>query len=1098
MFPSFVPPGEPRSFARVALIACVTWCASFAAKDRVEAREGEALRTIKPLVSKFCVDCHGADHPEAGLDLEELSTSPDVAAQFRHWRKVAEKLAAGKMPPADSPQPSRTERTRLVSLVRGALDDAAERHALDPGEVTIRRLTSAEYAYTIRDLTGLVLDLEHDFLSDAVGGEGFTNVGGVQFMQDSTLERYLAAARRVADHAVIGSGPLTFYRDPGETGWELSAVDRIGRIYRQHGFRTAAGEGGEAFGLDRYARAFFVAWRFRHRRELGDVEVTLAALAQREKVDARFAEYIHALCTGPSHSSPTSEVVAAWKNLPVPRAAEGAQRRQVEREVRKQCVQIQELLFDWQSRLGQNPDAKEEPRVLSADEFRVARSQTLEMNINWPPGTATAHLTFSILPVDGRKDRRITVIWRNADIYFRDPNEVEPPPGPFRGVLAAGEVKRLAFGTHPRGGRVAATDFVTTEATDPTVAIAIPAGARSARLTVEAHLDVATGDDCVVRCLIRQREETDQGKSVSVLLANPDNVQFKTWKSGVLEFSRRLPQVSHREPAPSDRDPIPPPFDSSYNNPERNLFHARIKYHRDDAFLVENILDDATRRRLDRAWMDLLGSCDYHDASLRFVSAKYRLGWSDRSIAELDDATIDRLPAEPRRYVRRLFDEYRAIQAAFAAAEPRHLSDVLRFAQRAWRRPLDEAEAQRLRAFYKQLRSEQKLDHRRAIRATLTRVLMAPAFLYRAEASPAASDGDRSPSEQVRAVLLSSNEVASRLSYFLWSSLPDEELRRAAAANALTTADQVAGQARRMLADAKSQRLSAEFFGQWLGFYRFDRFRGVDPQRFPEFTEEVRVAMHEEAVSFFTHVIRRDRPVGEILFADYGFLNRTLAAHYGIDGVDGPALERVDRLDRHHRGGLFGLGAVLTATSAPRRTSPVKRGDWILRRVLGTPVPPPPADAGSLPPDEKFDSRLTMKQRLAAHQKLASCRHCHARIDPLGFTLERFDAVGRWRETYRDGKAIDPGGKLHDGTEISGMAGLRGYLAQHESQFHRNLCTKLAGYALGRSESIADAKLIDGMTAALADDPRFSTLVDRIVRSRQFRYRRADAEPGED
>jgi hypothetical protein len=304
----------------------------------------------------------------------------------------------------------------------------------------------------------------------------------------------------------------------------------------------------------------------------------------------------------------------------------------------------------------------------------------------------------------------------------------------------------------------------------------------------------------------------------------------------------------------------------------------------------------------------------------------------------------------------------------------------------------------------------------------------------------------------------------------------------------LTKTAQIEAQVKRMLADPKARRLSTEFFGQWLGFYRFDQFRGVDTSRFPEFTPEVKSAMYDEAVSFFEHIVRKDRPVREILFADYTFLNQSLAKHYGIgkEIASTGAVEMVDGANTFQRGGLMRLGAVLTATSAPLRTSPVKRGDWLLRRIIGTPVPPPPADAGSIPADDKLFGGMTVRQRLDAHRRNPSCAGCHTRIDPLGFSLEHYDAVGRWRDRYADGQAIEDSGTLADKTEISGVDGLLRYLRTQEEQVVRTLCHKLIGYALGRTIRLSDQPLIDRM-AASGSRARFSELVTAIAASPQFR-----------
>lgn len=1054
--------------------------------EQLTAAEEDFRHEAAPLLREFCIDCHGNDQAEAKVNLDLLASAPAVAANFTMWRKVAEMLEQGKMPPEDAPQPTDRQRQQLSSNIRRQLRRTAERHADDPGPVTLRRLTSGEYAYSIRDLIGLDLNLERDFVSDAVGGEGFTNVGAVQFMQDSTLERYLGAAKLAAAHAVLGAGPLDFYEDPGQTGFELSAITQIQSIYRDHGFRTAAGEGGEAFGLDRYPRAFYTAWRFRHRDALGFRHQKIADLAVEEGIDAGFAQYIWTVLNRRSLSFPTSDIAARWDELPAPAATTPAQ--ELAKSVRLQCDQIFQVMYDWQIRFGQNADAKEEAPVLAVDSFNVERSKLFEMNINWPPGTKAAHLQLKVESSNRDGRPKAVVIWRAPAIQFRDPDRRLQDPQPLSALVAATDASRLGFGQHPVDGTIEAHDFVTIGTQPPTFELPIPDGATSARLIVTAELDVQHGDDCIVRCTIAQEEETDQGKQVSALLANPESETFNQWKAGVLEFARLLPQVSHREPAPSDRDPIPAPFDNSYNNPERNDFHYKIKYHRDDKFLVDNILDDATRQQLDQSWMDLLGSFEYHDAYLRFVARKYAIDLGGRGIADLDVDWVDTMAAGPRAYVEELHRNYREIQDAFKANESRHLEDAVRLASRAWRRPLLDDEQQRLRVYYEQLRGHEQLDHRQAMRALLTRILMAPEFLYRAERPQLTASSGSAPG---KAVALTDWELASRLSYFLWSSLPDEELRRVAAAGELSEPEQLSAQVRRMLRDAKAKRLATEFFGQWFGFYQFDRYRGIDPKRFPEFTESLKGAMHIEAVSFFEHIIRNDCPTGEILFADFAFLNDELAAHYGIESAAASTDHVLVANVGHHRGGLLGLGAVLTVTSAPQRTSAVKRGDWVLRRVLGTPVPPPPADAGSIAADDVLADGLSVRARLEAHRSDASCQNCHSRIDPLGFALENYDVLGRWREAYRDGQAIEVTGQLSDGSVITGTDGLRDYLRKHEQLFQRTLCTKLVGYAFGRRESISDVQLIEQMIADIEESDRFSALVERVVLSRQFRYRRS-------
>jgi hypothetical protein len=1075
----------------------------------MSAAERDFVRAAEPLFKQFCFDCHGERKTKAGVNLQRLSVDPDFADLFKTWEKVIVKLEQKEMPPEEKPQPTDAQRKRLVASVRGGLDRFIRETAGDPGRVVLRKLTSAEYAYSIQDLTGLDLELEKHFDLDPAGGEGFSNIGDVQFIQDSTLERYLEAAKTVAAHAVIGAGPLQFYRDPGKTGQELSAINRIKEIYQQHGFRTASGEGGLAFGLDHYTKAFYATWRYRYRRELGLGNVTVAKLAQDERIDARFVAHVWAVLNDPSLSFPSSEIAAAWRRLPAPRRRDG----QSAASARAACENLYKLLNGWQVGLAENTGDAEVAVVLTENSFHPSPTNSFRVRLAWPAGTTNAAFEISVVPI-GRDGAKPAVLWRQPSLRFRRAGADAGVRGrlggtPLRKVVSESSAQRLQFGRGSSGGAIDANDFMTSGSVTLPVEFNVPVGMTQAELVMDVRLDLARGDDdCVARCAISH--QLNEGAtaaasgSFSALLANPNGAQIQTLRSGVAEFARMFPQISHREAAPADRDPIPPPFDSSYNNAERNEFHYVIKYHRDDGFLTEHILDDATRARLDQAWTDLLTAFEYHDAFFRFVLKKFKLELDEsRSIGNLRREWIDQVPDEPRRFVTSLSEQYASAQRELRAAEPEHIEDALRFAELAWRRPLSDGEKNRLRSFYASMRDEAKLDHPEAIRTLLARILMAPAFLYRVE-GPHRADAGAGVSVAVasperRVVPLTDWELAGRLSYFLWSSIPDAELSRAAAAGELHKPERLTRQAQRMLCDSKARRFATEFFGQWFGFYRFTEHRGVDTSRFSEFTDALKSSMYDEAVSFFEHIVREDRSVQDILFADYSFLNRDLAKHYGIDLplVPTNGLARIDGVDPFHRGGLLRLGAVLTGTSAPLRTSAVKRGDWVLRRVLGTPVPPPPGDAGSIPPDDVLADGKTVRQRLEAHRRDASCVNCHARIDPLGFALEHFDSIGRWRETYRDGQVIDATGTLNDGTVISELEGLMEYLRKHRSLFDRNLSAKLLGYALGRSEMVSDRPLLDQMVAGLKKDSRFSTLVTQIVSSPQFRFQRRQDLEGE-
>lgn len=1045
-----------------------------------------------PLLKERCIACHGDKSPAAGVSLSKLSADPtSFTHQFQQWEKVAAVLDEKRMPPAAAPQLADADRASLAQWVRTSLKQAAAKNAGDPGKVPVRRLTSGEYAYTIRDLIGFDLRMEGDSATDTVGGEGFTNFSGTQFMQDAGLERYLETAKRIASHAVIGAGPLRFYPDPGQSGMELSAINRIHDIYKEHGFRAASAEGGRAFGLERYSKAFYAAWRYQHRQALGlGAAVTLERLAKDEGVAPRFARHVWAFLQKPSPAFPTSEVVSRWKNLPAPPAADAA-------KVRAACDEIQGFLINWPRMLfaagALAAGGAGDERALILNEESVVATASSRFRTFWfarpgdtpPTPDRKTRLYLWAVNVNPGSAEKAIVIWRKPVIRLRKRDRTTLPEQPFASLLDAKTLAKMNFGKRPDGVAIGPDEFATVAGEPLVLELAAPPDTAGGELTVEAALaEPAPGSarDAVLRITVADREDLNKlGRPPGwAILAHPDSAGFKQWKAGVLEFAGNMPQASHGEPTPADRDPIPPPYNNTYNQPERDRFHQTVKYWRTDSFLVEKMLDDSTRRELDIAWNDLMASFDYHDLLLRFVSDKYKLGLK-QSIAALTPAEIEALPAEPRGYARALRTEYDAVQKQIAAAQPAHVNDALAFAERAWRRPLTPVEKDKLRGFYVNGREKLKLDHAAALRLLLTRVLVSPQFLYRVEPQSTPVAGTRP---------LNDWEFASRLSYFLWSSAPDAELTRAARAGELRDAKKVEAQVKRMLADARARRFATEFFGQWLGFYKFDDYRGVDATRFPEFTPAVREAMYAEAVSFFEHIVRQDRPVSEMFTANYTFLNEPLARHYGVAAkVKGDDLTLVEGVP--NRGGMMRLGAVLTATSAPLRTSPVKRGDWVLRRVLGTPTPPPPADAGSIPADEKAFGGLTLKERLDQHKRNPACAACHTRIDPLGFPLERYDAVGRWRETYHDGKPVQDAAKLPTGADVQGVDGLLAYLQSRDNQVIKNFSQKLLGYALGRTILATDQPLIDRMRQDGGAVP-LSKMILEIVASRQFRQRGVD------
>ncbi len=412
------------------------------------------------------------------------------------------------------------------------------------------------------------------------------------------------------------------------------------------------------------------------------------------------------------------------------------------------------------------------------------------------------------------------------------------------------------------------------------------------------------------------------------------------------------------------------------------------------------------------------------------------------------------------------------------ACAKRILSTV---ARRAWRRPVTDSELQVPLRFYREGRSEAGFEN--GIEMALRAVLMSPRFLFRVEQDPAGIAPQT-------AYALSDIDLASRLSFFLWSSIPDDELLDAAIHGSLKQPTVLEKEVRRMLADTRSESLVNNFAEQWL-YLRNLASVSPDARMFPDFDDNLRQAFRRETEMFFESIMREDRNVLDLLRANYTFVNERLAKHYGIPNVYGSRFRRVTFEEGSVRGGLLSQGSVLTVTSYATRTSPVLRGKWVLANILGSPPPPPPPNVPPLKEAADSGKVLTMRERMAEHRANPACAGCHKLMDPVGFALENYDAVGRWR-TAEGGVPVDAAGGLPDGSNFQGAAGLRQALLRHPELFVTTTTEKLLTYALGRGVEDYDAPAVRGIVrAAQGDDYRFSSLVLGIVKSNPFQMRRS-------
>jgi hypothetical protein len=583
----------------------------------------------------------------------------------------------------------------------------------------------------------------------------------------------------------------------------------------------------------------------------------------------------------------------------------------------------------------------------------------------------------------------------------------------------------------------------------------------------------------------------------------------------------------------SDRGPYFNPRAAGQGRHLTAGFHLMQGYFRDDGPLCELILDPRQRRELDSLWHELdfvtLAPLRQYKDFIFFERAEPPRYMRE---AEFDFARSEDKDAVSAEKIRRLARAYlakahrkkagkealeailtyftqissaiRRVEHSRLHAEPSHLEELLEFAERAYRRPLSGAEKDDLLAFYRRLRQRDELSHDEALRDTLASVLMSPHFCYRFDLAEAGK-GTKP---------LSGYSLASRLSYFLWSSMPDGELLAHAEAGDLHEPGVLAAQARRMLRDPRIRGLATEFGANWLDFRRFEEHNSVNRQRFGAFTNELRQAMFEEPIRFFIDLAARNRPVLDLLYGGDTFVNRALARHYGMPAPRGrtppphplpegqrgsPKDEWVHVLDarRYGRGGLPTMAVFLTKNAPGLRTSPVKRGYWVVRRLLGEQIPPPPPTVPELPKDEAKLGALTLPQLLARHREDRSCSGCHRRFDSIGLAFEGFGPIGERRTKDLGGRPVQTAATFPDGKERDGLDGLREYLREkRQDDFLDNLCKKLFSYALGRGLLPSDREALAALRRRLQREGyAFGSLVEAIVQTPQFRNKRGRDDP---
>jgi hypothetical protein len=979
-------------------------------------------QTVKPFVTKYCVACHSGKMAPAQFDLKSYTNVDMVTDDFARWALLAERLKAKEMPPKPMPPPPAAEAQQVIDWVSAVRTEEIKKAAGDPGVVLARRLSNAEYDYTVRDLTGQDMHVARQFPVDPANQAGFDNSGESLTMSPALLNKYLKAAREVADHAVLKPDGIDFAPYPMlvETDREKYAIQRI------VGFYTSQPTD--------YADYFEAAWRYQYRKALKKRHATLTTIAVDAKLSPKYLPMVWQILHDQDAVGPVRKLQQMWLALPAPAAAQPA-------VLRAKCTEMRDFVVKIRTHTAMQFAA---PVVAGLP----AQSEPL---LNWKLKEYAEHRRDS-----DPKDLR---------------NDTDPPPV----VPVIPKYPRLHEEAAPRW----------------------------AALSAKAR---ANDTDLVVPAAQRARYEAAFSRFASVF---PDAFY-------ITERGRYFPDDSE------DKGRL---LSAGYHN--------IMGYYRDDLPLIQLILDDNGKKELDRLWNEFDYIADFSARTWTqyyFNQSGEAFGKGDESGSErptdhavtdsevifkmrdvylakaASDESNDPVAAEA---IRAHFDQVnatlRSLEKERADAESRQLESLLEFAARAYRRPLTPAERTELLEDYHKDRTQNQLSHEDAVRGAITGVLMEPDFLYRLDMTdPQAPSGAGShavvlkTSTAVPAQPLSSYALASRLSYFLWASMPDEELLRHAAANDLQKPAVLLAQARRMMKDPRVSGLATEFTGNWLAFRLFETNNAVDRQRFPQFNNDLREAMFQEPIHYVEDTIQNNRSMLDLIYGNYTFVNPVLARHYGIPGVEGDPNNwvRVDNAAQYGRGGLLPMSVFMTQNSPGLRTSPVKRGNWVVQKVLGIRVPPPPPVVPELPSDES-KSDLPVRDMLARHRSNPFCAACHQRFDSFGLAYEGYGPIGDVRTKDLAGRPVDTAVTYPGGINGVGFQGLRDFIRDHrQDQFINNLCRKMLSYSLNRTLQLSDEALVDTMQTNLAAHGYgFDSMVETIVMSPQFRNKRIAAPP---
>jgi Protein of unknown function (DUF1592)/Protein of unknown function (DUF1588)/Protein of unknown function (DUF1587)/Protein of unknown function (DUF1585)/Protein of unknown function (DUF1595) len=1056
---------------------------------------------ILPFVNDFCVRCHNTKKKSAELDLTRYPTAGRALEDYRQWEHVLTFVKKGSMPPEKAKHPDLTVRAEFLNLLEGILLKQARKLSGDPGIVPPRRLSNAEYDNTIHDLTGVDIRPAASFPLDPASGEGFNNTGEALAMSPNLFKKYYAGAELVADHALLTPSGLRFAPHAAITFADRQKYyeQAILRFYDRHS-------------VD-YEKYLTAVWGYQHRTDARK-SVTPAEWAKEADLSPKyFATLVDifqsdapkdAFCLGYIRERfatlPTPADAAKPGESPAFRTAVKALSTDIQRMSKQLCPPETPAIIANAGNAPIDHIARRTKMAATRDVFDTDSIGKQRFQVEFRNVSEKPTLELVIQVDEGPVKPDGYVVMRASVVLNKKPF----PLRPLLIATAPTEAEKLKFGVHPLGDKIDANSFVLKAPSTLTVAIPniiFPVkGKGNAILTAECELDHSMNGVARITLHDKRVAPTDSEHASAIATGILVDTKHATAGKQFEESARTYCRV------------FPNRF--LYVDSTRGLsagFHLIEGFFRDDQPLCKSVLGDEERQELDRLWTELYFGTNIWEKMFRgFVffereerkTIKHKdfepYGVENPRLTEDDmlagfqalyikhrnvTVTGDDLKKHPATL---FFESIRAglreRNAIFQKAQALYLKDIQAFAERAYRRPLTDAERRKIEKFYTDICNDRDHGIDEAVRASLVRILVSPHFCY--HITPA------QPGESVAP--LSDLALASRLSYFIWSSMPDEELLTLAKAGKLHEEAVLRQQVKRMLSDPKVSRFALEFFGQWLGHRDFLKQESVNRSVFPTFDDALKQSMFEEPTRLITHLIQKDKPITGLLDSNETFVNKKLAGHYGIP-FDGKADEwqLVEGMHARGRGGLLGMAVFLTKNSQPQRTSPVKRGFWVVHKLLGEHIPPPPPDVAVLPAKET-EGNKTVRQLLVLHVEDARCARCHQRFDPIGLSMEGFDAIGRTRTKDLAGRPIDNVVKLSSGKEARGVSEFgKDLVHSRKNEFTRTMCEKFLGYALGRSLQLSDLPLVEKMQTDLAaSDYHLSTVFELVVLSPQFRNQR--------